>query len=224
MTPSSWRERPGRYQLEAPNQVHFHPPGGLRIPAAGAGVDIAAGGVDGGSPLLAVLDVTGAAWVQPLVRVGAVTASLGALLALLAGVSRTTLAMARERDLPERLAQIEQRHSVPRTAQVVIGLVVMSLVALVDLRGAIGFSSFGVLVYYAVANLSALRQPPEDRYWPRLLGAVGLVGCVTLAAMLPLASVLSRLCVLLAGCLYRLVVARRQGGGEAHTAQRYPET
>jgi APA family basic amino acid/polyamine antiporter len=198
--------------------------GAAVVGAAGAGVDIAAGGVDGGSPLLAVLDATGAAWVQPLVRVGAVTASLGALLALLAGVSRTTLAMARERDLPERLAQIEPRHCVPRTAQVVIGLVVMSLVALVDLRGAIGFSSFGVLVYYAVANLSALRQPAQDRHWPRLLGVVGLVGCVTLAVMLPLTSVLSGLCVLLAGCLYRLVVVRRQGGGEAHTAQRYPET
>lgn len=33
VAPSAWRERPSRYQLETPNGVHFHPPGGLRIPA-----------------------------------------------------------------------------------------------------------------------------------------------------------------------------------------------
>ncbi len=32
--PSSWRRRPSRrIQLDAPNGVHFHPPGGLRLPA-----------------------------------------------------------------------------------------------------------------------------------------------------------------------------------------------
>ena len=32
MTPSAWREQPGQIQLPAPNDVHFHPPGGLRLP------------------------------------------------------------------------------------------------------------------------------------------------------------------------------------------------
>ena len=32
-TPSSWRDQPGRLQIESPNDVHFHPPGGLRLPA-----------------------------------------------------------------------------------------------------------------------------------------------------------------------------------------------
>jgi AraC family transcriptional regulator len=31
--PSAWRASPGRIQLESPNGVHFHPPGGLRLPA-----------------------------------------------------------------------------------------------------------------------------------------------------------------------------------------------
>jgi AraC family transcriptional regulator len=31
--PSSWRAAPTRIQLETPNGVHFHPPGGLRLPA-----------------------------------------------------------------------------------------------------------------------------------------------------------------------------------------------
>lgn len=32
-TPSAWRAHPTRFQIAAPNDVHFHPPGGLRLPA-----------------------------------------------------------------------------------------------------------------------------------------------------------------------------------------------
>ncbi len=31
--PGAWRRRPGHLQIEAPSGVHFHPPGGLRLPA-----------------------------------------------------------------------------------------------------------------------------------------------------------------------------------------------
>ena len=31
--PVVWRQKPGHLQLEAPSAVHFHPPGGLRLPA-----------------------------------------------------------------------------------------------------------------------------------------------------------------------------------------------
>jgi AraC-like DNA-binding protein len=33
VTPSAWRRRPGSFRIEAPSDVHFHPPGGLRLPA-----------------------------------------------------------------------------------------------------------------------------------------------------------------------------------------------
>jgi APA family basic amino acid/polyamine antiporter len=152
----------------------------------------------------------GADWAVPLVRVGAAAAALGALLALLAGVGRTTLAMARERDLPGPLASVDDQHRVPDTAQVVIGVAVVALVLLADLRGAIGFSSFGVLVYYAVANLSALRQPAEQRRWPRALQVLGLVGCLAMAVALPTASVIAGLAVLAVGVLGRAVALRRR--------------
>ncbi|KQZ74981.1 APC family permease [Nocardioides sp. Root151] len=160
------------------------------------------------APLSDAVTAVGAAWAEPVVRIGAAAACLGALLALLAGVTRTGLAMARERDLPTPLAHVDPVHQVPDRAQVALGLAVVVLVLTVDLRGAIGFSSFGVLVYYAVANLSALRQPAEQRRWPRALQVLGLAGCLVLAAMLPLASVLTGLGVLAVGVLGRLVVRR----------------
>jgi AraC-like DNA-binding protein len=33
VAPSAWRVRPARIQIASPNDVHFHPPGGLRLPA-----------------------------------------------------------------------------------------------------------------------------------------------------------------------------------------------
>jgi len=33
VAPSAWRAHPARIQIASPNDVHFHPPGGLRLPA-----------------------------------------------------------------------------------------------------------------------------------------------------------------------------------------------
>lgn len=160
------------------------------------------------TPLSAAVVAAGAGWAEPVVRVGAAAASLGALLALLAGVGRTTLAMARERDLPGALASVDPRHQVPDRAQLAIGLCVVVLVLAWDLRGAIGFSSCGVLVYYAVANLSAMRQPASQRRWPRWLNVIGLAGCLVLVVTLPPVSVVAGLAVLAVGVIGRLVLRR----------------
>ena len=77
----------------------------------------------------------------------------------------------------------------PARAELAVAAAVALLVTTTDLRGAIGFSSFGVLVYYAVANASAFTQGPEHRRWPRSLNVAGLVGCLVLVATLPLSSV-----------------------------------
>jgi APA family basic amino acid/polyamine antiporter len=139
-------------------------------------------------------------WLIPIVTVGAALAALGALLALILGVSRTTLAMARDRHLPAVLARVHA--GIPRRAEIAVGIVVAVLAATVDLRGAIGFSSFGVLVYYAIANCAAwtLRRGP--------IPAAGLLGCVALAVSLPLASAVAGVAVLIAGTLVYL--ARRK--------------
>lgn len=60
----------------------------------------AAGVAASPTPLTEVLRVRGWEWGVPLVRIGAAAAALGALLALIAGIGRTSLAMARQGDLP----------------------------------------------------------------------------------------------------------------------------
>ena len=155
---------------------------------------------------------SGWAWAAPVVRVGAAAASAGALLALVAGIGRTALAMARTGDLPAPLAAVHPRHRVPHRAVLVLAVAVGALVLTVDLRGAIGFSSFGVLVYYLVANLAAARQPAAHRRWPRGLQALGVVGCAGLAASLPPAAVVGGIAVVVVGVVVRAVALRGRGG------------
>jgi APA family basic amino acid/polyamine antiporter len=144
----------------------------------------------------------------PAVQAGAAAACLGALLALITGVGRTTLAMARERDLPRPLARIGGKHTVPYVAEVAVAAVVILLLLTTGVMTVVGFSSFGVLVYYAVANASAYTLKVHPGYAPKWLNAVGFLGCLLLAFTLPAASVLAMAAVLAAGVAGRWLVLR----------------
>ena len=86
----------------------------------------------------------------------------------------------------------------------------MALVAVADVRQAIGFSSFCVLTYYAIANASAWTLPAGRRPWRRGLAVAGLGGCVTLALTLPVSSALVGAGVLAVGALVRVGRRRRR--------------
>ena len=132
-------------------------------------------------------------------------------MALLAGIGRTGLAMAREGDLPRGLAAVSDRFQVPYRAELLVGLVVLVLVLVTDLRSVIGFSSFGVLVYYAIANAAALRQPVTERRFPRIGAILGLAGCLLLVVTLPVAATLTGIAVLAVGVLLRVLLRVRSG-------------
>jgi APA family basic amino acid/polyamine antiporter len=151
------------------------------------------------APLSEAARAAGLDWLVPVVRAGAAVAALGSLLALLLGVSRTTLAMARDRHLPHGLASVHPRFGVPHRAQLLVGCVVAVLAGFADLRSAIGFSSFAVLTYYAIANASAWTLTMGEGRPPRAVPVVGLLGCAVLAFSLPLGSVGAGLVVLLVG-------------------------
>jgi len=161
------------------------------------------------APIATAAELAGAAWSVPVVRVGAAIASLGALLALIAGIGRTSLAMARNGDLPGWLAHVHPQHRVPGHAEFAVGAVVSVLVLTTDLRGAIGFSSFGVLTYYAIANASAFTQAADRRRWPRALNVAGLVSCAVLVVTLPVSAVVAGAAVLAVGLAGRLVLRKQ---------------
>ena len=155
------------------------------------------------APLVDAVRAAGLPDLDPVVRAGAAVAALGSLLALILGVSRTTFAMARDRHLPHALAVVHPRFTSPHRAEVVVGVVVAAVAAVADVRGAIGFSSFAVLLYYAIANASA---------WTlgrKVIPATGFVGCLMLAFLLPISSVLVGAAVVAVGAAAYVVRATR---------------
>ncbi|MEB8338153.1 APC family permease [Streptomyces endophyticus] len=151
------------------------------------------------APLSDAARAAGADWLAPVVRVGGAVAALGSLLALILGVSRTTLAMARDRHLPHGLAAVHPKFNVPHRAELLVGAVVAVVAATADMRGAIGFSSFGILAYYAIANASAWTLTPDEGRPAGVVPVLGLAGCLILAFALPLSSVIWGAAVLAIG-------------------------
>ncbi|WP_369022912.1 APC family permease [Nocardia cyriacigeorgica] len=166
------------------------------------------------APLSNAVQAAGADWLSPIVRTGAAVAALGSLLALILGVSRTTLAMARDQHLPRALAAVHPRTGVPHHAEIAVGAVVALAAATADLRAAIGFSSFGVLLYYAIANASAWTLTRAEGRPPRAVPAVGLIGCLLLAFTLPAESVVAGAVVAAVGAAVYLL---RRGARRSDT-------
>ncbi|MBA8826515.1 APA family basic amino acid/polyamine antiporter [Saccharopolyspora lacisalsi] len=157
------------------------------------------------APLATAARSGGLDFLAVVVRVGGAVASAGVLLSLMAGIGRTGLAMARDRELPGWLAAVHPRHRVPHRAELLLGALVLVIVLVAEVRGAIGFSSFAVLVYYALANAAAFTLPGRQRRWLRPLTVLGFAGCLLLAVTLPPSSVLAGGCVLLVGLLGRFL-------------------
>ena len=150
-----------------------------------------------GAPLADAVRAAGADGFEPLVRIGAAVAALGSLLSLILGVSRTGLAMARDGHLPPALAAVHPRFGVPHRAELAVGALVAVVAAVADVRAAIGFSSFAVLLYYAIANASAWTLSPSPAR--RVIPAAGLLGCLLLAVTLPHGAAFAGLAVVALG-------------------------
>jgi len=160
------------------------------------------------TPLLEAVRTSALAAGAPVVQAGAAAACLGALLALITGVGRTALAMARERDLPGPLARVGGKHTVPFVAELAVAAVVIVLLLTTDVMTVVGFSSFGVLIYYAVTNAAAYTLPEHPAHAPRWLNIAGFLSCLLLAFTLPAASVLGMAGVLAAGAAGRFLVLK----------------
>ena len=144
-------------------------------------------------------ELTGNAWLTPLV---AAIASLGSMLALLAGVSRTAATMAEDDELP-KVFELRNRFGSPWVAEVIIAAGAIGLSAIGEIVWVIGFSSFSVLFYYAVGQLSASKQPSTERTMPKLLNYLGAVICVVLALAFGIETFLISTGILLTAWLLR---------------------
>ena len=136
------------------------------------------------APFVTLL-ATAAPWFPSwLVVALAALAGLGSMLALLAGVSRTASVMAEDREMP-KFFKTRNRWGSPWVAEIGIAFGAMLLASLGSISWVIGFSSFSVLLYYAVGHLSSVRQPASERIMPRWLNYLGGLLCLILVFSVP---------------------------------------
>lgn len=161
------------------------------------------------APLEYVARATGGASLALIVSAGGLTAMLGVVLSQLLGLSRMVFAMAREGDLPSPLARVDAVRGNPHAAVLFVGALGLLVTATGTLTFVAATSSFSLLLYYGIANLSALRMPRSGKLVPDLVPAAGLLFCVSLAAFLPPTTIFAGLGLLGLGFLVRAAVQRR---------------
>lgn len=163
------------------------------------------------APLQVAAEAMGTPLLPMAMGIAAVTAMVGVLLNLILGLSRVALAMGRRADLPGSVGRIHPGSGSPRVAVGLVGIAVLAMVLLGDVRATWSFSAFTVLVYYGITNLAALRLSPHQRLYPRWVAVVGLVGCAFLAFQVEQRYWALGLGLLVAGHLGRVVFRRASG-------------
>ncbi|MDI6849875.1 MAG: amino acid permease [Candidatus Saccharicenans sp.] len=164
-----------------------------------------------GAPLSLAIKQTGLSWTGPLISVGGLLATASVLLTAILGISRMLFAMSRENDLPSCLRYIHPDFGTPLRGVWTSGLIMALLAYFFDLTSVVSISSFSLLFYYSLANVSALRLEKRAKKYPDSLPYLGLILCLGIGLSL-LLSRLSNLTVALvclaAGSLVYLLKSR----------------
>jgi len=154
------------------------------------------------SPLQSTMAAVGSGVGVAVVILGALLTTFNEGLSDLLGVSRVAFAMARKADLPSGVAHLGKDQN-PYRSVLLVGVVAIVVAGFAPFGAAVGISSFGTLLYYTVANTSALRLEKQQRRFPRLLSLAGLIGCLGLAFSLAASEIAVGLGILAVGLVYR---------------------
>jgi len=165
----------------------------------------ASGLASSNSPLTKAMGATHSATASSIISAGALLATASVLLTSILGVSRMAYAMAKRKDIPEALSKLHPKHNTPYYSIWISGALMALLVLIIDLSKVVAISTFALLFYYSVANISALRLTPEKRLYPRFIPIFGTGSCLALLVFIFFASPKAWMigsAVLMAGLVY----------------------
>ncbi|MEM2816297.1 MAG: amino acid permease [Candidatus Bathyarchaeia archaeon] len=161
------------------------------------------------SPLATAVKMTGNPVAAYIISSGGLIATASVLLTSILGVSRMAYAMARRRDLPTLFEKLHPRYKTPHYSIGIFCAIMVLLVMLVDLTRVVAVSTFALLLYYTLANVSALRLKLERKNYYKGMSYLGVITCIIILAFTITASpyaFLLGLFVLATGFSYYLFV------------------
>ena len=136
------------------------------------------------TPLKVAFDLSRFSNFSFLISIASTIATGSVLLALIPGISRVAVAMSRDKYLPISLSKIHKKYNSAYIADVSITFIVILGILTVDVIEAIKMSSFFILLYYSLTNLSVIKLEKSQRLYSILIPYFGLLGCLLLASSL----------------------------------------
>ena len=179
-----------------------------------------------GAPLSEAISVTNNSLAVAVVSTGGMLATASVLLTTILGVSRLIFSMSREGDLPPLLSRLHAKYNSPYVSIVAVGLVMLAFILLLDLTRILAMSTFAMLFYYTVGNVSAMRLGGSRL--PKYVPVAGVLTCLILMSFTLLVSFdsfVTGLIILALGVVYfKLGTKRSLIGLPGHRKPQYQAT
>ena len=136
------------------------------------------------TPLKVAFDLSRFSEFSYLIIIASTVATGSVLLALLPGISRVLVAMARDKKIPSLFMTIHPKQNSAYVADIFVGFIVVVGILNFDVLSAVKLSAIFILIYYSITNLCVIRLEKSKRIFPIYIPAYGLLLCVILGIFL----------------------------------------
>jgi APA family basic amino acid/polyamine antiporter len=136
------------------------------------------------TPLLIAMDLSSMSEFSFLIVFASSIAMASVFLALMPGISRIYVAMARDGILPGALSTIHKKFNSAYISELIVFITVVVGIYQLNVINSIKLSSFFILTYYAITNLSVIKLKKNQRIYSVLVAYYGIFMCIVFASSL----------------------------------------
>jgi APA family basic amino acid/polyamine antiporter len=136
------------------------------------------------TPLLIAMDLSSMSEFSFLIVFASSIAMASVFLALMPGISRIYVAMARDGILPGALSTIHKKFNSAYISELIVFITVIVGIYQLNVINSIKLSSFFILIYYSITNLSVIKLKKNQRIYSVLVAYYGIFMCIVFASSL----------------------------------------
>ena len=136
------------------------------------------------TPLLIAMDLSSMSEFSFLIVFASSIAMASVFLALMPGISRIYVAMARDGILPGALSTIHKKFNSAYISELIVFITVIVGIYQLNVINSIKLSSFFILIYYSITNLSVIKLKKNQRIYSVVVAYYGIFMCIIFASSL----------------------------------------
>ncbi len=136
------------------------------------------------TPLLIAMDLSSMSEFSFLIVFASSIAMASVFLALMPGISRIYVAMARDGILPGALSTIHKKFNSAYISELIVFITVVVGIYQLNVINSIKLSSFFILIYYSITNLSVIKLKKNQRIYSVVVAYYGIFMCIIFASSL----------------------------------------